>query len=70
MEIVFTTVLFRVSLQTNSLKDLLEERLLDGGLAPPSFLIDFYRFEAFGQLVLLSFDISAFIPVAYQRHRL
>ena len=26
--------------------------------------------ERFGQLVLLGFDITAFTPVAYQRHRL
>ena len=26
--------------------------------------------EAFGQLVLLGFDISAFTPAAYLRHRL
>ena len=30
----------------------------------------FLSLEAFGLLVLLSFDISAFTPVAYQRHSL
>jgi hypothetical protein len=29
-----------------------------------------FLFEAFGQLVPLGFDIAAFTPVAYLRHRL
>ena len=36
---------------------------------PLSYLF-FLSLEAFGLLVLLSFDISAFTPAAYQRHRL
>jgi hypothetical protein len=36
----------------------------------PHFVLIFLSLEAFGLLVLLSFDISAFTPAAYQRHRL
>ena len=49
------------------LKDLVGSPDVSG--LPLSLLI-FLSLEAFGLLVLLSFDISAFTPAAYQRHSL
>ena len=35
----------------------------------PGYLIK-NKIKAYGQLVLLGFDVTTFTPVAYQRHRL
>ena len=50
------------------LKDLVGVVLFLRELYPFRFI--FLSLEAFGLLVLLSFDISAFTPAAYQRHSL
>lgn len=34
------------------------------------YLIKEKKIKAYGQLVLLSFAVTSFIPVAYQRHSL
>ena len=60
IEIVFTTVF-------SLLKDLVSDDPVCGAT---TFVLIFLSLEAFGLLVLLSFDISAFTPAAYQRHRL
>jgi hypothetical protein len=59
IEIVFTTVF-----------SLLKDLVSDDALRHHHFRLIFLSLEAFGLLVLLSFDISAFTPAAYQRHRL
>ena len=61
IEIVFTTVF-------SLLKDLVRDD--PDRVGATTFVLIFLSLEAFGLLVLLSFDISAFTPAAYQRHRL
>ena len=61
IEIVFTTVF-------SLLKDLVSDD--PDRVGATTFVLIFLSLEAFGLLVLLSFDISAFTPAAYQRHSL